>query len=441
MSKGDWLAVFVSASLSLLLPIAIIAIRHTVKRQRQGVIKDLEATFRMDRTTEPREGIVPSFEFVKFKYFLAGDRAGPIRNKDLPLWSFAVASLPLVVALFSFGIVASGTLLTKTLSDGWGVKLLPSLYQQAAIGTRSTEIAIWLSVMIVAYLASFLFVVRTLLRAVENFDLAPTTLLSSAVHVLFGAVTAVVIASAASAVFPGIEQTKALPTVLLVAAFAIGYVPDLGLRTLLRTSHLTFFKREDEQVLRALAASPLEIVDGIDSEVRSRLLDHHIVTVQNLATANPIMLFVETPYGVYQIIDWVAQAQLCSAVGPKVLVELWKLDIRTVFDLERAVLDDTVSTPQLRRAVAEVLASGSEAARKHLGLEPDKPVEAASDAAIKGWVALIVDDLPVQRLRQIWNRISDRLGEENFRLRAFASRVSSPSPGLQASASPERRAA
>lgn len=345
MSKMDWLVTTLSAVLSLLLPIAIIAIRHTVKRQRQEIIKDLEGTFRMDHAAHGREGIVPSLEFVKFKYFLKKTESEERRNSDFPLWSFAIASLPLILALFVFGVVAFSALLTKTLPRGWDISFLPPVYQ------RETEIAAWLMVMIVAYLASYLFVIRTLLRAVENFDLTPTTFLSSAIHVLFGAVTAVVIASVASEVFP--DVTSGLPAVLIVAAFAIGYVPDLGLRTLLRTTRLNFFKREDEGVIRAFAVTPIEVIDGIDSEVRARLLDHHIVTVQNLATANPILLFVETPYGVYQVIDWVAQAQLCAAVGPKVLVEIWKLGIRTIFDLERAVLDDGVSTPELRRTIGE----------------------------------------------------------------------------------------
>lgn len=412
MSKMDWL-ILVSASLSLLLPLAIFAIRQTVKTQRQGIIKDLEATFRMEKAAEGREGIVPSFEFVKFKYFINRRQDDTREHGDIPGWSFAIASLPLILSLFLFGIVAFSTLLTKTLPQAWEVSFLPPWYR------RETDLAVWLTVLIVAYLASYLYVIRTLLRAVENFDLSPTSFLSAAIHVLFGAVTAVVVASAASEIFPG--GTTVLP-VLVIAAFAIGYVPDLGLRTLLRSTQLSLFKREDEQVVRAFSATPIEVIDGIDSEVRSRLVDHHIVTVQNLATANPIMLFVETPYGVYQIIDWVAQAQLCSAVGPKILVELWKLEIRTIFDLERAVLDESISTGQLRGAIGEILVSQNEAFHKRLAHDPEQPPNADRDATVKAIVEVMVDDLPTQRLRQIWNRISERLGEDNLRLRSIGTR-------------------
>jgi hypothetical protein len=50
------LVIFVAAALSILLPVAIIAVRQTVKSRRQEIIRDLEAIF--DRPGE-HERIVP----------------------------------------------------------------------------------------------------------------------------------------------------------------------------------------------------------------------------------------------------------------------------------------------------------------------------------------------------------------------------------------------
>lgn len=405
----DWLVLLLSLGVSLALPAAIIAVRHTVKLQRQGIIQDLEKVFRLDTEQAGEEAIVPSFEFVKFKYFM--DRApGPqAKRQDVPIGAFIVASIPLVLILTVLGVVAFGTLLSHTLSHTvpkWEMHFLPvwPLIQE-------NNPRIWLAVMIVAYLASYLFVVRTLLRAIENFDLSPTTFLSSTIHVLFGAVTAVVIALTLSEVVPGAGGAQsATLSGLLVAAFAVGYLPDLGLRSLLRSTKLTSFKRENEDIYRAFKATPLEIIDGIDSETRSRLSEHHIETVQNLATANPIMLFVETPYGVYQVIDWVAQAQLCAAVGPAVLAEFWKLGIRTIFDLERAVLDPKLRQPELHRAIGLILVLNAHKYRGVLSLDPASPAGELNASVVTSLVLMITDDLHVRRLRQIWNRIAGRLG-------------------------------
>src|SRR5262249_40870266 len=158
----------------------------------------------------------------------------------------------------------------------------------------------------------------------------------------------------------------------------------------------------------------IEVIDGIDSEVRSRLSQSHIVSMQNLATANPIMLFVETPYGVYQIIDWVAQAQLCAVLGPKALMELWKLGIRTIFDLERAVFG--TSSLALRHEIGKIIVSGrKEEEQARLGLAAADQPSKQSDETVLALVEILVDDLHIQRLRQIVNRISERLGAENMR--------------------------
>jgi hypothetical protein len=320
-----------------------------------------------------------------------------------------------MLSLFVLGIITFGALLPTHIKPPWPIELLPSF-----IGSNASqaEYNLWLSVLMVAYFSAYLFTIRMLLRAVSNFDLSPATFLSATVHVLLGVVTAVLVAVVAEHVI-GPNYTSAA---LLVAAFAIGFVPDLGLRALLRATTLNFFKRQDTEVVKAYTSTPLEVIDGIDSEIASRLSEHHIGTVQNLATANPIMLFVETPYGVYQIIDWVAQAQLCAVVGSKGLTEMWKLGIRTIFDLERAVLDDGFTTPHLRHAIGRALIITPEA-RKALSFDTTNSHTQESDATIIALVRTVLDDLHVQRLRQIWNRISERLDTRNLELIKIAPRA------------------
>jgi len=115
--------------------------------------------------------------------------------------------------------------------------------------------------------------------------------------------------------------------------------------------------------------------------------------VQNLATANPVLLYVETPYNILEIIDWIAQAQLIVAVGPKKVQELRKMNVRTIFDLAR--IGDT---NHFRRCVLKIL------------IEPDTYSETLKDMSDDEIQAMFVcmftsiaDDLHVIRLARVWN--------------------------------------
>jgi hypothetical protein len=428
----DWIVILLSAALSVVLPVAIIYVRQTVKTQRQDVINDLAAIFEPEHGRAGREQIIPSFEFVKFKYSVAeapsldqgngqptgGKAATP--DRDFSKTMFVVSSIPLMAVLFALGVVAFGALLTLVMHDPKTLRWVPNIPAFILNENKVDALDTWLAMLAVAYIASYLYNIRELLRAVANFELSPMTLLMSAIHVLFGVATALIIASVAADVL-GVGGTVTT-SALLLAAFAVGFVPELGVRTLLRATKLKMFKSVDDDVYKTFSVTPVEVIDGIDTEVCSRLSLHNIVSVQNLATANPIMLFVETPYGVYQIIDWVAQAQLCSALGPKAVIEFWKLGIRTIFDLERALIGAS-STRALRHEVGKIVVLGrSPEERDRLGLGAASAPSEAADATVLALASIILDDLHIQRLRQIANRIAERLDLQNLHLIHIAER-------------------
>jgi hypothetical protein len=240
---------------------------------------------------------------------------------------------------------------------------------------------------------------------------------------------------------------KPVSRVWLVVAFLLAFVPDMAVNFMIvRVVNFGLrIKTTDGRLQDANKSTPLEIVDGIDVLTRFRLNEANIFEVQHLAVINPLMLFIETPFGIYQVIDWVAQAQLCLAVGPRRFLALQNRSIRTIFDLERAVLS-VYTTSQVRRFVASLLLSSLGPGpskldvRDYSRLPPPHPPHPSTDPAgprnaeafskyiadlfsesakssngvdpcpdpeesIKHLVRSMVDDLHVCRLRQVWQQI------------------------------------
>ena len=191
-------------------------------------------------------------------------------------------------------------------------------------------------------------------------------------------------------------------------------MPDAILRFMQRWSIVRYFKEEKFDHGERGKSTPIEVLDGIDTIIRSRLNDFHITTVQNLACANPIMLFVETPYGIYQMLDWVAQAQLCASVGADALFELWAIGVRTIFDLERVALFDEIRDDKLLQSIEKILfPAGSGSA--------DQPWK--SDLIVSS-IKMRIDSAYTLRLRQIVNCVADQLGGDGSR---FLRNVAFPS--------------
>ncbi|KQQ48614.1 hypothetical protein ASF58_04885 [Methylobacterium sp. Leaf125] len=412
-------------------PFIFIAIREAVKRQRQEIVRDLAAVFDIAGPSSQR--LIPSFEFVKYKYFVGRpklfgkggspdssegsldifDRSRHREDFTTTAWilgSIAFSVLAAVAVFHTLSLLA--TLLCAT-GSGFAWLDGPCL-------TNQDRTAVWLFGVCAAFAGSYLTALRNLYRAIKNFDLSPATIVGETIKIVIGIVLAPILVvgllrfgtSLAEAIAT-LEDPMRSPLVLALAitgCFVAGIMPDVVLRNILQRDKLKNFKREEREVFRAFKITPVEIIDGIDSEIRVRLDDHHIHSTQNLAAANPLMLFVETPYGVYQIMDWVAQAQLCCSVGRERVIRLWPLGVRTLFDLER------LAAPSATRNEALLLEVG----RIILGAPM---IDAAADrqAAVDLVVASIelrLDDPHVQRLRQIFIAVGDRLGPDCRRFRA-----------------------
>jgi len=439
-----YLAYF-AAFLSVAPIFSIIFVREAILRQRQFVIQALARALSTPPApvaapslfvSQVAAGQIPalppatpptarqidalaSFEIVKFKYFLDksdGPEGRSNRSRDFRIWQWVVTAVPLAVILFLLYFFVIFCIARRMWT---GATLDGVSWIGPGAGVQ------W--IIAAGFAGSQLNMLSNLFRAVNNFDLSPSTFIESMIDILLGVVVGVVVYYCAVIVAPvssaldvskltalnvdwgayGTFGIKAGFLFLIAFAFVTGYYPDVVKRNVVRAVKLNNYKLEDDTIFNKFEITPVEIVDGIDSTIRKRLEDFHIFSIQNLATANPLMLYVETPYGVYQTLDWVAQAQLISVFGPRRIEALWTFGVRTIFDLERVALDDRYKNANLRRYIAEMLVF-DDAKKADIRSDPDGFLRAVAGA--------ILDAPHTRRLRQIVMILAARIGHDFDRL-------------------------
>jgi hypothetical protein len=200
-----------------------------------------------------------------------------------------------------------------------------------------------ISVIVAAFLGAYLWTLIYLARRVTNFDLSPFSFLRATIQICLACFVCVFLrhlhdslsqlvwetSSASSQAF-----TPSTSSWLLALAFMIGFYPALGLNYLQERFAFLRFKTRNPIVSSLSRDMPLEIIDGIDSYIKFRLGEYEIEDIQNLALANPIQLFIETPYPLLEIIDWIGQAQLILEVDNTKINDLRNLSIRTSLDFK-----------------------------------------------------------------------------------------------------------
>jgi hypothetical protein len=462
-----WACVF----LSFVTPFTIIAIRHQIRRTRVKHIELFAQSFDFDTPANTTSGasVTPktrkydnvSFEFVRAKYFADLDDDKPYDKRtidDIPKfpmmlhadWMLLFCAIPFIV-FSGFGIFILFAPLSELSALGSAIArwLPPSILTAGGSGvTDDTELAALnvniLTIAGLTFAGGYFYTLRLFLRAVAVFDLSPITFLRAFAHMVLSVTLAVVLyrvlpsydaLQTAWASFTGLSaEGKAQPDLQGVAsdtaqgvdkmwfvfALALGFIPESALDYLLRLSRLTFKRRYSALEMHA-PLIPLTVLDGIDFVTAFRLEEANIYDMQNLATYNPIMLHIESPFGIYETIDWVAQAQLCTVVGPERFLLLKSLNIRTIFDLQQAVLMKDADA-DIRKAVSDILIQDcvrdrNMRARLIVGLSSssDGPPPASAlpaaltEAAVVHLTRVMLDDLHVHRLRQVWNRIAVRL--------------------------------
>lgn len=408
VDAGTLLTLLSILLLALALPLGILVSRNNVKSRRQEIIADLESFMKPAPTDTTERGwqVLPSFEFVKMKYFMGSK--GSERERE---FSIRLFSVPVLVFVLLSGLGFTGAFLVTTDcfkpgADGCILGSRGALHTIFLVGggagDANAQLESAITIAVFAFMGGYAYSMRVLLRAVANFDLSPLTFFRLSVYIFV-------------AIFIAVTAWRTMPTEILgggtafpawyAGAFLLGFVPGLAERHLLSLWRRGMMKEVDRRALEATKTIPLEVIDGIDADTRARLEDFNLYDAQHLATANPIMLFVETPFGIYQSIDWVSQAQLVVAVGVTRYLALRALGIRTICDLETVFqVKIRPTNPDLQRRVAVVLLDfDNEAGQSG---EPTDILAEGRDLAL-----VILSNLFTRRLRQIRTTIEHKLHE------------------------------
>ncbi len=434
---------------SVLVPAVFLVVRHQMRIGR------VEAAVLLRKNFGPAPAIDLHFEFLsrKYSHYLpdlsskSGEGAPRPRFPTAQDWFLIAASIPFVLIAASgfFILFLPAAELPQLLGGSLGSNIL-SVGGLSGAGPKDYENAVTIASL--AFAGSFLYCLRLLLKSLIAFDLSAVTFLRAFAHVLFATMLAAVIWRVAPDPRPlatGVTQiqsstsndqraatrlthpvadaaatvrTESVPKLWLLVAFAVGFVPDAGFSWILRQAGL-ILSRSSAKMARHAAGAPLTVIDGIDFLTAYRFEEMKIASVRGLAMANPIQLHIETSACIFIIMDWIAQAQLCAAVGPQRFLLLRRLNLRTIFDLERAVLDPSAPMGLKQMVGAVLLANdGKTSILRDFGVRPLDVTYRDFDKALTSWVnveviehlvRVIMDDLYIHRFRQIWQEIEASL--------------------------------
>lgn len=412
---------------SMAVPLLIIIGKRAVKQIRAETFLRLESSFLKsndDDTLDPQEALMdPTFDSVRCKYLdtprvpvpetanaaaRLSSHAARVFRPMLPvvLYGFSVVVFAIIVAFFVDRLFIGGW---WEVGPGCGDKAqgcLPLSAQMLLLGLREPGSARALdlayahntAVMLgFAFAGAYLWCVLYLIRRVNNYDLTPYSFLLCGMRILLALAIALTVRHTvfSNAMLPAETggETGIATYLAVLASFLLGFYPAAGMDYLIKRGQEFTIKRPhpDAGALRNML--PLDMIDGLSHYVQFRLEELEYEDVQNLATANPVLLYVETPYNILEIIDWIAQAQLITAVGPKKVAELRQLNVRTIFDLAR--IGDT---DHFRRCALQILIEPESFRAKLTGAS-----EAEIQEMFNCMFTSVADDLHVIRLARVWN--------------------------------------
>lgn len=428
-----------AAFLAILAPLGLLITRRELLRVRMVIVEELIAiVFKEQRG-------LPQLELVLARYRLESRRSNTgmrkgrqaLANPYIGGFVFALlcfAGFLLLLTPFDLFMTTE-----QLLHPDLGASAFWSFPEYASGDNRDRRTVLRaVSVAGFGFLGGYIFQLGYLTRAALNQELSALTFIRASFRVLVGILLAVTVyrvlggfIGGAGELLSGVDLSPGAPAAPLAmagsvaafdasaamatsgtvatgfgaalgVAFVTGLFPEGAITNISRRVKV-HLKLVSEAALTKAEVIPVEIVDGIDSEAAFRLQESNIYDIQNLAAANPIVLYAETPFGIFESFDWVLQAQLCLVVGIEGFQTLREHKIRTIFDLERAVLSEGAPDDYVCAIGAIVLAGTAQPFKDRLGLGAGGA--GVRPEVVRHAVAILGDDLHVHRLRILWKAL------------------------------------
>ncbi|HUF56906.1 MAG TPA: hypothetical protein VMM55_10155 [Thermohalobaculum sp.] len=319
--------------LSLLLPLSIFFGRGNVRTRRLAILDGLRECVE-DADAGCRHFVLKELDLIRSRY------AEPSLS-----WSAALAYVMptiLFVLLSMIGFAALFTVVDMAALESENLFLRGITGTEDVRGYQAGTVA----VVAAAFLGAYVWSVNYLVLRIANFDLSPLSFLRVSSHMLLTVFLAGILRHVVAS---GVEALFTLGVVLGIA-FLMGLFPTLGMNVLIdRLPARLGLKRPVAQSNEIAREYPLDLIEGIDAGIKFRLGSLEIVDAQNLASANPIKLYIESPYGLLRILDWIAQAQLLVSLGPEKYLKLRAIGVRDIHGF--LALGDTSTRKALKPIV------------------------------------------------------------------------------------------
>lgn len=247
-----------------------------------------------------------------------------------------------------------------------------------------------------AFFSAYIYVVYQIMFRINNNDISPLSYYLYSLHILAACLVAGIFRHAFEWVYssgsPSTISPPGFHPILAVFAIAIGIKPTLWLENLVALAGTLWNKTVNKIVpglrlilgkrLSAVDAKsnaqksepyfseplPLEMIRGMQpgsvsrSSTPDRLREIGVENCQKMATENPFLLWLRTPFGMHTIIDWIAQAQLIAAWPPHRIASLRALGITDIFQYhaflsQREARDPICKALEVPGDILEVLRS------------------------------------------------------------------------------------